>query len=66
MRSMMRRVERLEREIGISDTEDGPGEIVFKYIAAVDGRPANGTIENSVIDTMVIKLPPARRYPGRR
>jgi hypothetical protein len=65
---MIRRIERLEREIGILDTDAAPEEeeLVFKYIAAVDGRPANGTIENSVIETMVIKLPPDRRFPGRR
>jgi hypothetical protein len=68
MRSMLGRVERLKREIGILDNEaeTDEDEIVFKYIAAVDGAPANGTIEDSVVETMVIGLHSAQRFPGRR
>jgi hypothetical protein len=57
-----RRVERLEREIGIAEHENLPRDVTLQFVAAVNGRPANGSVENSVVDTLVLKIPAHRRF----
>ena len=54
---MIRRVERLERAMGVGVDPDWPTEIVFKYISPVD---------HSVVGTHVLKIePPPRQFSQR-